>query len=605
MSTALELLRQVFGYQEFRGQQAQIIEHATAGGDALVLMPTGGGKSLCYQIPALLRSGVAVVVSPLIALMQDQVNAVQQLGLRGAFLNSTQAWSEQRNTIQAVLEDELDLLYVAPERLLSADTLELLHDTNIALFAVDEAHCVSQWGHDFRPDYLGLSVLCEEWPDVPRMALTATATTRTREEIITQLRLQNARVFVSSFDRLNIKYQIKPKIQARKQLLHFINSEHSDDSGIVYTQSRASTEQLAKFLTDNAIKALPYHAGMDPVARAETQATFLREDNIVVVATVAFGMGIDKPDVRFVAHVDIPKSVEGYYQETGRAGRDGEPADAWMVYGLQDVIRQRQFIAAANSDTAYKAHATEQLNAMLALCETPQCRRARILNYFGEQAVRCNNCDNCLTPPTTWDATTAAQKLLSTIWRLHHEYKQHFGTGQLSDILTGIRSDKVLQWHHDKLTTFGCAADVSPATWFILVRHLLANGDLNVGSHSELLFNSRSHEILYGERPVILRVSESPKPIKKTRQPANMLAKQRTPTDVPTEVFEALRTWRSGTAKEQSLPAYIIFHDSTLRAIAAVHPSTLAELAEVSGVGETKLNRYGQAILDVLKSAAT
>lgn len=464
-SDALQVLHRVFGYSSFRGEQQEIIEQVVGGGDALVLMPTGGGKSLCYQIPALVREGTGVVISPLIALMQDQVNALTALGVRAGFLNSTQDSQERQAVERAFLADELDLLYLAPERLRTESAQRLLDRGNVAVFAIDEAHCVAQWGHDFRPDYLALSMLHERWPKVPRIALTATATEATHAEIVARLDLGDARHFVASFDRPNIQYRIAPKDKPLAQLLELIRTEHDGDAGVVYCLSRASVEKTAAFLVEQGIDAVAYHAGMDSRARAANQARFLREDGIVVVATIAFGMGIDKPDVRFVAHLDLPKSVEGYYQETGRAGRDGEPATAWLAYGLQDVVQQRKLIEGSEGDETHRRSLGMHLDAMLALCETVDCRRSRLLAYFGQSGEPCGNCDTCLTPAESWDGTVAAQKLLSTVWRLAKERRQKFGAGQIIDILQGKKTAKVIQFDHDALSVFGVGADLGTAEW--------------------------------------------------------------------------------------------------------------------------------------------
>ncbi|MEV0568096.1 DNA helicase RecQ [Dactylosporangium sp. NPDC050588] len=599
---AIEVLRRVFGYDTFRGSQQEIIEHVIGGGDALVLMPTGGGKSLCYQIPALVREGTAVVISPLIALMQDQVDALTALGVRAGFVNSTLDFDSRRAVEAAFVGGELDLLYLAPEALASPQTMRLLERGKIGLFAIDEAHCVSQWGHDFRPDYLNLSVLHERWPDVPRIALTATATTATHKEIATRLGLTGARHFVSSFDRPNIQYRIVPKQEPRRQLLELLRTEHRDDAGIVYCLSRASVEKIAEFLKDNGIPALPYHAGLDARTRADNQARFLREDGLVMVATIAFGMGIDKPDVRFVAHLDLPKSVEGYYQETGRAGRDGLPSNAWLAYGLQDVVQQRKMIEGSEGDAAHRRGLGRHLDAMLALCETVECRRVQLLAYFGQQSQPCGNCDTCLSPPESWDGTVPAQKLLSTVYRLQKERNQKFGAGQCIDILLGKKTDKVVQWHHDELTVFGVGADLREAEWRAVVRQLLAQGLLAVeGDYGTLVLTDDSAEVLGRRRQVMLR-REPERPVS-----AAKVAKQRgaaAATELPAQaapLFERLRAWRSATAKEQSVPAYVIFHDATLRQIATEAPATLAQLSTISGVGENKLAKFGQQILDAIR----
>ncbi|MEV4097707.1 DNA helicase RecQ [Streptosporangium saharense] len=609
-SEAAQVLQRVFGYASFRQGQQEIIEHVVGGGDALVLMPTGGGKSLCYQIPALVRQGVGVVVSPLIALMQDQVDALTALGVRAGFLNSTQDFDERASVESAFLAGELDLLYLAPERLRTETTLRLLDRGKVSLFAIDEAHCVAQWGHDFRPDYLALSTLHERWPDVPRIALTATATPATHAEIASRLNLEQARHFVASFDRPNIQYRIEPKNEPKRQLLKLIRAEHPGDAGIVYCLSRSSVEKIAEFLTDNGVQALPYHAGLDARTRAENQSRFLREDGLVMVATIAFGMGIDKPDVRFVAHLDLPKSVEGYYQETGRAGRDGLPSTAWLAYGLQDVVQQRKLIDTSEGDDAHRRRLGTHLEAMLALCETVECRRVRLLDYFGQRGDSCGNCDTCLTPPEAWDGTVAAQKVLSTVFRLARERDQRFGAGQIVDILLGRRTPKVLQHRHESLTVFGVGTELGEAEWRAVVRQLLAQGLLTVeGDYGTLLLTEASSEVLGRRRQVMLRRQlqrqASGGSQKETR--ARGAKPRMTQADLPEEavpVFERLRAWRAATAKEQGVPAYVIFHDATLREFAATMPSSLAELGTVSGVGENKLAKYGQEILDVLAEGA-
>ncbi|MER7109498.1 DNA helicase RecQ [Streptomyces sp. NPDC000229] len=598
---ALRVLGKVFGYDSFRGEQREIIEHVVGGGDALVLMPTGGGKSLCYQIPALVRPGVGVVISPLIALMQDQVDALRALGVRAGFLNSTQDLDERRLVEAEFAAGELDLLYLAPERLRVESTLQLLRRGTISLFAIDEAHCVAQWGHDFRPDYLQLSTLHERWPDVPRIALTATATRATHAEIATRLNLGDARHFVASFDRPNIQYRIAPKNEPKRQLLELIRGEHPGDAGIVYCLSRASVEKTAAFLVENGVDAVPYHAGLDARTRAENQARFLREDGLVVVATIAFGMGIDKPDVRFVAHIDLPKSVEGYYQETGRAGRDGLPSTAWLAYGLQDVVQQRKMIDGSEGDAEHRRRLAAHLDAMLALCETVECRRVRLLAYFGQESTACGNCDTCLSPPKSWDGTIAAQKLLSTIVRLKRERNQKFGAGQIIDILLGRKTAKVIQFDHDALSVFGIGTELNESQWRGVVRQLLAQGLLAVeGDYGTLVLTDTSADVLGGRREVLLR-SEPERPARAPKTP-----KRAPVADLPEEalpVFERLRAWRAATAKEQGVPAYVIFHDATLREIAAAPPATLAELGTVSGVGENKLAKYGEAILAALAEA--
>ncbi|NYD68395.1 DNA helicase RecQ [Agromyces atrinae] len=595
---AREALHTVFGYDAFRGEQQQIIEQVVGGGDAVVLMPTGGGKSLCYQIPSLLREGTGVVVSPLIALMHDQVQALRAVGVRAEFLNSTQQADERAEVERAYLAGEIDLLYVAPERLSNEATKRFLERGTIALFAIDEAHCVSQWGHDFRPDYLALSELAERWPDVPRIALTATATEATHRELTERLSLCEARHFVSSFDRPNIQYRIVSKNDPRRQLLDFIRTEHPGEAGIVYALSRASTEKIADFLSQNGCRALPYHAGLDARVRAETQSRFLREEGIIVVATIAFGMGIDKPDVRFVAHVDLPKSVEGYYQETGRAGRDGAPSTTWLAYGLQDVVQQRRMIDESPGDLAHRRRMQQHLDAMLALCETVQCRRQNLLAYFGQSSEPCGNCDTCITPPAAWDGTVPAQKFLSTIVRLQRERGQRYGAGHLIDIVRGKRTPRVDQYGHDTLATWGIGDDLSEQQWRGVVRQLLAQGLLaSVGEYGTLELTDASAEVLAGRRAVQLRTE----PERASRPSRRAPKAGETELDGPgEELFQALRAWRAGEAKEQGVPAYIVFGDATLRAVAAERPASLEALDGITGIGQKKRDVYGEALVRVV-----
>ena len=611
-AVAHEILHRVFGYTSFRGHQGDAIVHVADGGDALILMPTGAGKSLCYQIPALVRRqrglGCGVVVSPLIALMQDQVSALRESGVRAAFLNSTLSAQRASEVERDFRSGALDLLYVAPERLLTDRCLQLLSSVPVSLFAIDEAHCVSQWGHDFRPEYMQLALLGKRFPGVPRIALTATADPATRIEIVERLGLDHARSFVSSFDRPNIRYEIVEKLEARRQLIDFIRADHSDQAGIVYCLSRRKVDETAAFLVEQGIKALPYHAGMDSDARHKNQSRFLRDDGIVMVATIAFGMGIDKPDVRFVAHLDLPKSIEGYYQETGRAGRDGSASDAWMAYGLQDVVQLRRMIDESDASDQYKRVSGAKLDAMLGLCEAATCRRALLLAYFGEDdavGTRCGNCDNCLVPPETFDATIAVQQLLSCIYRLKKERSQSFGALHVIAILrgdqTGKSAEKIAQWGHDTLSTFGIGADRGEQEWRAIVRQCIAFGlvDVDHETYGTLHLTAKSRAVLRGEEAVHLRrfVKESGRKKPRTRKdldPADGL-------DVGgATLFDALRSWRLATSREHGVPAYVIFHDGTLKEIARARPTTMTALGELSGVGEKKLEAYGRDIIELV-----
>jgi ATP-dependent DNA helicase RecQ len=596
---ALALLKDVFGYASFRGAQAEIIDHVIGGGDCLVLMPTGGGKSLCYQIPAMLRPGAGIIVSPLIALMQDQVSALHVNGVKAAFLNSTQSGEESSWVEQALLQGEIDLVYVAPERLMTPRFLSFMErlerTAGIALFAIDEAHCVSQWGHDFRPEYIQLSMLHERFPDVPRIALTATADPQTRAEIIERLGLNEARVFVSSFDRPNIRYRIVEKGDTRVQLLRFLRHEHAGEAGIIYCLSRRKVEETAHWLMGEGITALPYHAGMDPATRAANQARFLREDHIIMTATIAFGMGIDKPDVRFVVHLDLPKSIEGYYQETGRAGRDGEPADAWMAYGLGDVVNHRRMIEQSDADEQYKRVSGAKLDALLGLCEATTCRRVRLLAYFGESSQPCGNCDTCLDPPQLWDGTEAARKALSCVFRSG----QRFGAAHLIDVLLGRDTERVRKWDHQQLTTFGIGTELDDKTWRAVFRQLVAQGLLEVDhdGYGALKLTEASRAVLKGEQSVHLRKMTEGKRASAKKAATAAVALD----DEQRAVWERLRSWRARTAKANNVPAYVVFHDATLAEIARQCPQTLEALAGISGVGAAKLERYGEDVLAVLR----
>ena len=658
------ILQDVFGYQAFRGPQHEIIEHVTQGGDALVLMPTGGGKSLCYQIPAIARQqagqGITVVISPLIALMHDQVGALHEAGVKAEFLNSTLSFEQASQVERRLMQGDITLLYAAPERVTTPRFLAQLDALqergHLSLFAIDEAHCVSQWGHDFRPEYRALTVLHERYASVPRIALTATADALTRADIIERLQLQDARLFISSFDRPNIRYTIVEKREASQQLLRFIQDEHMGDAGVVYCQSRKKVEDTAELLCDNGIAALPYHAGLDAKVRQANQDRFLRSEGIVMVATIAFGMGIDKPDVRFVAHLDMPKNIEGYYQETGRAGRDGEPADAWMCYGLQDVVNQRRMIDESPAEEEFKQGLRGKLDALLGLAEATDCRRVRLLAYFDEtyeahadapgrpkrgtapeglraaapvlpaqdgtaqsatvsrsgqssaasSGASCSNCDNCLHPPEVWDATDAARKLLSTIYRVQQMSGFGFGAGHIIDILRGKATDKVAQRGHETLSTFGIGADLSETQWRSVLRQLLAIGAVAVDAQAfnTLALTDASRAVLKGEVPVRLRQALA-KPERKSRRSSSPSSTTKAPAvldAVQQQRYAALKTWRAEVAKEHNLPAYVIFHDATLVAIAQTAPQSLEQLQGISGLGVRKLEAYGEAVLGVIEA---
>lgn len=597
MKTPLAILNSTFGYHEFRGPQAAVIDALVAGEDVLVLMPTGGGKSLCYQIPALVREGVGIVVSPLIALMQDQVSALRELGVRAGFLNSSLSPQEMWQTELALQRGELDMLYVAPERLIQPRTLELFHQIKISLFAIDEAHCVSQWGHDFRSDYLKLELLHREFPQVPRIALTATADVRTRDEIIARLQLENAQQFINGFDRPNIQYRIAQKNNPKIQLMRFLREEQAGNSGIVYCLSRNKVEQIAEWLSSEKFTALPYHAGLPANVRQKNQERFLREDNIIMVATIAFGMGIDKPDVRFVAHLDLPKSIEAYYQETGRAGRDGEPATTLLLYGLEDVVKLRQMMAQSEGSDEFKRNEQQRLNAMLGLCEITSCRRQSLLRYFGDTLAQpCGNCDCCITPPQTWDATEAVQMALSCVYRTG----QRFGAGHVIDVLRGSNNEKILSFDHHKLTTYGIGKHLSADEWKAIFRQLVARGllDVNSDGFGGLVLNESCRAFLRGDEKISLR--RDIKAANNSPRRANL------GQGIEAEdqgLWNALRSCRKRLAEEQGVPPYVIFHDATLREMLEFRPLTAEQLRSITGVGESKLKRFGEEFLAVIREA--
>jgi ATP-dependent DNA helicase RecQ len=607
---ALSLLNSVFGLPGFRGAQEAIVNHVAGGGNCLVLMPTGGGKSLCYQLPSLLREGCGIVVSPLIALMRDQVAALLDAGVKAAVLNSTLSWEEASAVEQRLLAGDLDMLYIAPERLLTPRCLAMLGRARLALFAIDEAHCVSQWGHDFRPEYIGLSVLAERFPDVPRIALTATADDLTREEIANRLGLADAPRFVASFDRPNIRYEIVDKQNAPTQLQAFIKGRHAKDAGVVYCLSRAKVEDTAAALTRAGITALPYHAGLDASLRARNQDRFLNEDGIVIVATVAFGMGIDKPDVRFVAHLDLPKSIEAYYQETGRAGRDGKPSDAWMAYGLSDIVQQRRMIDESNGSEAFKRVSVGKLDALVSLCETSGCRRSRLLGYFGENAgaIKCGNCDNCLSPPKVWNGTVVAQKLLSCAYRTG----QRFGAVHLIDVLMGRQTERTQQFGHEKLSVFGVGTELNQKQWRAVMRQLVAQGHLQADSEAfgALKLTETARGVLKGETEIMLREETAAAPggrAARSKRGTDAAAAARSGTEGSpgqSQLLDRLRAWRSETARKRNVPAYVVLHDATLDGIAAARPATHDQLRGISGIGDKKLERYGDELIALVNPSS-
>ena len=595
MTNAITVLRDTFGFEQFRSHQNDIISSVIDGQDALVLMPTGGGKSLCYQIPAIVRDGCGVVISPLIALMKDQVDALRELGVRASFLNSSLDARSAAEIEDALVAGQLDLLYIAPERLNQERTLALLKDTTISVFAIDEAHCVSQWGHDFRSDYLQLSLLHTQFPNVPRIALTATADARTRDEIVYRLELNQARQYLAGFDRPNIHYAIAIKQNPRNQLLTFLKDEHRDDAGIIYCLSRKKTEETSAWLQQQGFNALPYHAGLSTEKRADHQSRFLREDGVIIVATIAFGMGIDKPDVRFVAHLDLPKTIESYYQETGRAGRDGDPADAWMIYGLQDVIKLRQMLDNSDGSEEHKRIEQHRLNAMLGLCEITTCRRQALLSYFDEDSPeQCGNCDTCLTPVDTWDGTEAARKALSVIYRTG----QRFGANHLIDVLRGSENNKIHQFDHHQLSTYGIGTELDVNQWRSVFRQLIVRGYVSVDleQYGGIKLEEKCRPLLRGEESIELR-----KDIKKAVDARQ--TKTQLPDDIDVSLWEALRECRRELAEEQGVPPYVIFHNSTLEAMAGFLPKDMDEFSQLSGVGARKLEKYGPTFLQVIRSA--